>query len=125
MIEANTRAYYTGLRMRVRAAGREAARDVVAEQVEYARAVDDGRHRPGDGARGGWRDRTKRLRRSIRATRDRARSTPDVHVFQIHALEDYAVHVERLGFPVVSGLRARSRGRFQVQFKRRFREVLD
>lgn len=126
-LDANTRAFYRGLQTRVRTAGRTAAEAAVAEQVTHATTTDaSGAHL------GGWRDDSRTLVESIGAVRDRARSTPSSHVYQIQADprtggadRDYTVDLERRGFWVVTGLGDRARVWFRALFPAHFRRLRD
>ena len=124
---ANTRAFYRGLKGRTRAAGRVAARQAADEQVRHAKTTTgDGRHL------GGWSNDSRRLQDSIRVVRDRARSTPDRHVYVLQAdprVEgadfDYSVTLERQGLWVITGLAARAAVWFRQLVVRHFREGTD
>ena len=121
MTGANTRAYYRGLTQRTERAGRLAAGDAAREARDHARESDtSGRHH------GGWYDDSEDLSKSIRAVRDQARSgARGVFVWVVFSTVFYAVHVERLGYWVVTGLSVRAKASYVHHFRRRFAGLLD
>lgn len=123
---SSTRAFYARLRRDVQAAGRKAATESARYAAEHARETDgSGRHR------GGWKDNTGTLSKSIRPYRNASRSTSGEHVVGVSALATsssgraYARDVERAGFWVVTGLGLRMRAGFRHLFRLHLRARRD